>query len=70
MVLVAHSDASYLNKTEARSQAGGHIFFSKNVEYPPNNGAILTVAQNIKNVMSLAVEAEWGALYIIARECV
>ena len=69
MVLAAHSDASYLNKSIARSRVGGHIFLSKNVEYPPNNGAILTVAQIIKDVMSLAAEAELGALFIVAREC-
>ena len=37
---------------------------------PPNNGAILNVAQIIKNVMSSAAEAELGALFICAREAV
>jgi hypothetical protein len=37
-------------------------------EFSPNNGAILTVATIIKAVMSLAVEAELGALYINANE--
>ena len=68
MILAAHSDAGYLNEPEARSRAGGHFFLSSDVDIPPNNGAILTVAQVIKNVMSSAAEAELGALYIIARE--
>ena len=70
MILAAHSDASYLSEPKARSRAGGHIFLSENVEDPPNNGAILTVAQIIKNVMSSATEAELAALYIVAKECV
>ena len=68
MVLAAHSDAGYCNEPEARSRAGGHFFLSSDVDIPPNNGAILTIAQVIKNVMSSAAEAELGALYIIARE--
>jgi hypothetical protein len=37
-------------------------------EFPPNNGAILTVATIIKAVMLSAAEAELGALYINAKE--
>ena len=70
MVLVAQCGASYLNKTKAQSRAGRHIFLSKNVACPPNKGKILTVAQIIKNVMSLAAEAELGALFIVAYKCV
>ena len=70
MVLAAHSDAGYLNESNARSRAGGHIFLSSDSQYPANNGAILNVAQIIKNVMSSAAEAELAALYIIAKECV
>jgi hypothetical protein len=35
---------------------------------PPNNGAILTLATIIKAVISLATEAELGALYLNAKE--
>ncbi|EJK62785.1 hypothetical protein THAOC_16591 [Thalassiosira oceanica] len=70
MILAAHADASYLSEPNARSRAGGHIFLSNDVQYPPNNGAILNIAQIIKNVMSSATEAELAALYIVARECV
>ena len=37
---------------------------------PPNNGAVLTIAQIIKNIMSSAAEAELGALFINCREAV
>ena len=70
MTLAVHSDASYLSETKARSRAGGHFFLSENDPFPRNNGAILTLAQIIKPVMSSAAEAELAALYINAREVV
>ncbi len=70
MVLAGHSNASYLSESKARSQAGGHFFMSNNTAKPPNNGAILTISQIIKAVMSLAAEAEVGALYINCRETI
>ena len=70
MILAIHSDAGYLNESKARSRAGGHFFLSSDVQNPPNNGAILTIAQIIDAVMSSAVEAELGALFINAKEAV
>ena len=70
MVLAIHSDASYLSETNARSRAGGHFFLSRDNPVPPDNGAILSIAQIIKAVMSSAAEAELGALYICARKAV
>jgi hypothetical protein len=70
MVLAIHSDAGYLNESKARSRAGGHFFLSSDVQNPPNNGAVLTVAQIIDAVMSSAAEAELGALFINAKEAV
>ena len=43
---------------------------SNDDKFPPNNGAILTVATIIKAVMSSAAEAELGALFINAKEAV
>ena len=63
MGLAVHSDASYLSEPRARSRAGGHFFMSSDTVSPPNNGAVLTVSQIIKAVMSSAAEAELGALY-------
>jgi len=70
MILSAHSDAGYCNEKKARSRAGGHFTLSNNDPVPPNNGAILTNATIIKNVMSSAAEAELGALHINAKEAV
>jgi hypothetical protein len=70
MILAVHSDAGYCNETKSRSRAGGHFFLSNDVNNPPNNGAILTIATIIKAVMSSAAEAELGALFINAKEAV
>jgi hypothetical protein len=70
MILAAHSDASYLSKTKARSRAGGHFFLSENDEYPANNGSVLTLSHIIKSVMSSAAEAELRALYINSRKAI
>lgn len=70
MILATHSNASYLSETKAHSRAGDHFFLSENNEIPWNNGAILTIAQIIKSVMSSASEAELGTLYIHAREAI
>jgi hypothetical protein len=70
MVLVIHSDASYLSDPKARSRAGGHMFMSANNEIPTNNGAVLNISQIIRAVMSSAAEAELGALFINAKTAV
>ena len=72
MVIVGHSDASYLSETETRSRAGGHFFVSSISATPPNNGTVFTVAQTqiIKAVMLSAAETEIGALFINCREVI
>ena len=70
MVLLGHSDASYLSETNVRSPSGGHFFMSNDDPIPTNNGAIHTTSQIIKAVMSSAAEAEIGALYINCREAI
>ncbi len=70
MVLAGHSNASYLSETNARSRAGGHFFMSNNEAIPSNNGAILMILQIIKAVMSSAVEAGIGVLYINCKEAI
>ena len=40
MVLVIHSDTSYLNEPQARSRAGGHFFMSNNKGFPSKNFAV------------------------------
>ena len=70
MVLKFHSGASYLSKFKARSRAGGHFFMSKDVSFPPPNGATLNIAHITKTVMSSATKAEIGEVYVNAREAV
>ena len=41
---------------------------SKDETYPENNGAVLTISQTIKAVMSSTAEAELGELYINCRK--
>ena len=43
---------------------------SSDTPIPPNNGAVLIIPQLIKAVMSLAAEAEIGALFTNEREAV
>ena len=70
MVLAAHSDASFLTETGARSRAGAHIFLSDNDPIPRPNGPILSLSHVIKHVVASAAEAELAALYHTAREMV
>ena len=46
MVLAVHSNASYLSEPEACSRAGGHFFLSSDTTIPPNNEAVLNIAQS------------------------
>jgi hypothetical protein len=43
---------------------------ASDVEFPHNNGAVHTVAQRIKAVMTSAAESEIGAMYINTRKAV
>ena len=70
MVLAAHSDAGFHNESNGRSHAGAHIFLSENDPFPRWNGAILTITEVIKFVMTSAAEVELGALFIAAQKLV
>jgi hypothetical protein len=70
MVLIVHSNASYLSEPKACSHAGGHFFLSTDTANPKDNGAVLNLAQLIKAVMSSAAKAELGALYINAHKAI
>jgi hypothetical protein len=70
MILCAHTDAGFLNKTNSRSRAGAHIFLSENNPFPRFNRAILSIAQIIKYVMASAAESELAALFVTAREMI
>ena len=70
MILEAHTDSVFLNKSRARSRAGAHIFLKENEPKPKRNGPIFTIAQIIKAVMASAVEAEMAALFITAKKII
>ncbi len=70
MVLCAHADAGFLNKTNSRSHAGAHIYLSENDPFPCFNGAVLSITQIIKFVMASAAKAELAALFVTAREMI
>jgi hypothetical protein len=81
MYLHIHSDASYLSEAKSRSRAGGTFFLSSrppdqsatpdpDATPPPHNGAIHTIRSIVRNVMASATEAELGAVFHNARDCV
>jgi hypothetical protein len=70
MILCAHADAGFLNKTNSRSRAGAHIYLSEDDPFPCCNGAILSIAQIIKFVMASAAKSELAALFVTAREMI
>ena len=70
MVLAGHSDTLYLSERNAQSRAVEHFLMSNNKETPSNNGAVFTILQIIKAVLSMAAKAKVGALYMNGRESV
>jgi len=70
MVLAEHSYASYLSEPKARSRAGGHFSNQATPPYHQTNGAVLSIAHIINNVMSSATKVELMGLYIMAHEVV
>ncbi len=70
MILCAHADAGFLNDTNSCSRAGAHIFLSENDPFPCFNGAVLSISQIIKFVMTSAAESELAALFVTTREMI
>lgn len=79
MVLHIHSDASYLSEAKARSRSAGHHFLSSmptdptrqlqaSDPSPPDNGAVFTHCNIMKNVVGSAAESNLGALYENGKE--
>jgi hypothetical protein len=70
MILHIHSVASYLSEKEAKSREGGFFYMGSDTKTDKKltNGAILIISKILKNVMSLAAEAEIGAVFINAKE--
>jgi hypothetical protein len=70
MILCAHADAGFLNKTNSCSCAGAHIYLSENDPFPRFNRAVLSIAQIIKFVMASAAEVELAALFVTVWEMI
>jgi hypothetical protein len=70
MILCAHADAGFLNKTNSRSRAGAHIYLLEDDPLPQFKSAILSIAQIIKFVMASAAKSELAALFITAQEMI
>ncbi len=70
MILCAHADAGFLNKTNSCSRAGAHIYLSKNDPFLQFKSAILSIAQIIKFIMASAAKSELAVLFITAREMI
>ena len=68
MMLAAHSDTSFNNESRSRSRACAHIFLSENNVILRWNGLLLTIAQIMKYMVSLAAEAEMTALFLTAKK--
>ena len=77
MILMIHSDASYLSEPKARSRAAGYFFLGDHTDITNDglqnenqkpNGAIHVPSIILGNVMSSATEAEVGALFHNAQE--
>jgi hypothetical protein len=70
MILYIHSDAFYLSSIEAKSRARGVFYMGSSADTANKltNGAILIISTVLKHVMSSAVEAEIGAVFINAKE--
>jgi hypothetical protein len=70
MVLAIHSNASYLSKPKACSQAGGCMFMAGLEEILTINGTVLNILQIIRALMSSAAKAKLDALFINAKTAV
>ncbi len=70
MILCAHTNAGFLNKTKSRSRAGARIYLSENDPFPRFNGAVLSITQIVKFVMASAAKAELAALFVMAWEMI
>ncbi len=71
MILIVHSDASYLSATKARSRAGDYFFLgSLPCDGDPIklNKAIHVTCTILKLVAASAAEAKLGALLLNAQE--
>eukprot|EP00957_Ditylum_brightwellii_P054041 4093472-Ditylum_brightwellii.AAC.1 len=70
MMLVVHSDASYLSERLAHNRAARHFYLANKTNKDLNNSSILTLSTIIHHVVASASEAELAALFYNAQEAV
>jgi hypothetical protein len=71
MQLDIHSDASYLYEPKAKSRICEYFYLGKKVNSPKQplyNGPLLCHTTVLKHVVSSVAEAEFGALFVNAKE--
>jgi hypothetical protein len=71
MQLKIHSDASYLSELKAKSRIGGYFYLGGKSDSrikPLYNGPLLCHTTVLKHVVSSVAEAEFGALFVNAKE--
>jgi hypothetical protein len=71
MQLKIHSDASYPSELKAKSRIGGYFYLGGKSDSrikPLSNGALLCHTTVLKHVVSSVAEAEFGALFVNAKE--
>lgn len=70
MILYAHSDASYLSETQARSRAGAVFYLGMQIaDNNSFNGSVDSISSIIPSIVSSAAEAEYGGLFYAAQTC-
>jgi hypothetical protein len=67
MILKITSDAAYLVQSKARSHAAAHYHLGWN-NSTRTNGPVDILCKTIKNVVSSAVEAETGSIYMSGKQ--
>jgi hypothetical protein len=71
MQLEIHSDASYLYKPKSKSIIGDYFYLGNNTispKKPLSNGPLLCHTTVLKRMVSSVAEAEFGALFVNAKE--
>jgi hypothetical protein len=71
MQLNINSDASYLSEPKAKSIIGGYLYLGKHTispNKPISNGPLLCHTTVLKHVVSSVTEAEFGALFVNAKD--
>jgi hypothetical protein len=71
MILIVHSDASYLSDSQVCSCAGGFFYLNSKhdpANPAPTNGTFHITSVIIKHIMSSTAESELAALFYIAQD--